>query len=57
LQSTDEEAVACRGGGELASPVHPETNVAASRLNSTPRKWVLATGEAYRKRCGEERVA
>jgi hypothetical protein len=49
VQLTDDDAVACRGGGELASPLHPETTVAVSRLSSTLRKWALATGEAYRK--------
>jgi hypothetical protein len=50
VQLTDDDAVACRGGGELGSPLHPETTVTASRLSSTPRKWALATDEAYRKR-------
>jgi hypothetical protein len=52
VQPTDDDAVACKGGGEFGSPPHPDTKVAASRLNSTPLMRALTTGEAYRKRCG-----
>jgi hypothetical protein len=52
LQTTAEDAVAWSGGGELGSPLHPDTKVAASKLNSTPLMRALATEEAYRKRRG-----
>jgi hypothetical protein len=58
LHPTDDDAVACNGGGEFASPLHPDTNAAAaSRLNSTPLEWALATEEAYRKRRAGKRPA